>query len=361
MFPFPPDPIPGDTRFRDQCIHGLLISILIGMAWFALKRRSPDAKDTFSVWFLLWYGVVCIVFIGLQHRNAWTDAICVYAGLASMICFRGAIWNWLPSFNETERKRAISRSDSAVVFVIISIVTALLAPNVTSAPSPGFRMQCRNTLKQLIIGMHNYHDDFKRFPSAAGGVASAGAEFQPAVSWRITLLPYLESKALYDRYDLTAAWDSAANAPLMAEKVDFYRCPSHARAVNIPADAPQLTSYVLPTGPGTVFGDPARPAMNFKEISDGTSNTLLILEACGTNIIWSEPRDIDVLNTPFGVNLPGPSKGLSSGTISGYHVAGAHVAFADGSVRFVPSTTSPAILKSAISASGNEETGAKDL
>jgi hypothetical protein len=278
-----------------------------------------------------------------------------------MICFRGAIWNWLPSFNETDRKRAISRSESGVVFVVISIVTALMVPVVSTTSTPSFRMQCRNTLKQLGLAMHNYHDECGRFPSAAGIATPTGTELQPAVSWRVTLLPYLESKALYDRYDLTSTWDSTLNAPLMAERVDDYRCLSHAIAVDVPADAPKLTSYVLPTGPGTVFGNPNHPAMSIDDITDGTSNTLLIMEACGTNIIWSEPRDIDVLGTPFGVNLPGRSKGLSNGTVSGYHVSGAHVALADGSVRFLPSTTAPTILKSAISATGSEATGASSF
>ncbi len=357
MFPFPPDPIPGDTRFRDPWIHGLLISILIGMAWFALKRRGPDAKDTFSVWFLVWYGVVCVAVIGLQRYRRSTDAICVYAGLASMICFRGAIWNWLPSFNETQRKRAISRSEAVAVFVIMTILLALLAPAVQQAPSRGDFNYCRGRLKCLVLAMHNYHDEYQRFPSAAGSAEKS----RPPMSWRIALLPFLEQQSTFDRYDLSATWDQSPNSALMPVSVDAYRCPAHLLATKPKSDDPKYTSFAVPTGPGTVFGEPSQPAMSLKQISDGASNTLLILEACGTNIIWSEPRDIDVLNTPLGVNLAGPSKGLSSGTVSGYHVDGAYVAFADGSVRFMPATTNAKVLREQLTATGGESPGKEEF
>ena len=53
------------------------------------------------------------------------------------------------------------------------------------------------------------------------------------------------------------------------------------------------TDYLFVTGAGTIF-DPTGGKMSFANITDGTSNTLLMVEVKGSGINWAEPRDLDM-------------------------------------------------------------------
>jgi prepilin-type processing-associated H-X9-DG protein len=114
----------------------------------------------------------------------------------------------------------------------------------------------------------------------------------------------------------------------------------------------RYSAYFGVRGPNTLFPDGR--GLNLRNVTDGTSNTIAIVEACGVPIVWTEPRDIDLAEQDVGVNLPGRQPGQSSGVISSYHPAGGHVAMADGSVRFVSDQIDPQVLKAALTANGGE-------
>jgi len=91
-----------------------------------------------------------------------------------------------------------------------------------------------------------------------------------------------------------------------------------------------------------------------KDVTDGVSNTLAIVEACGLPVVWTEPRDVDLAEQRVGVNLPGDQPGRSRGVVSSYHPQGGHVAMADGSVRFMSADIDPGVLRALLSATGGE-------
>jgi prepilin-type processing-associated H-X9-DG protein len=99
------------------------------------------------------------------------------------------------------------------------------------------------------------------------------------------------------------------------------------------------------SGPGAIF-DGAK-ATKFREITDGTSNTLLVVEVQGTGVHWAEPVDLDASNLmlPFsgGPNSPGS-----------FHPGGINAAMADGSVRFLSDVIPPATINALITKDGNE-------
>jgi prepilin-type processing-associated H-X9-DG protein len=102
-----------------------------------------------------------------------------------------------------------------------------------------------------------------------------------------------------------------------------------------------------------MFSDPVR--VNFpKGVIDGLSYTLMLTEACGQQIVWTEPRDVDMSVSPIGINLDGEVEGRSPGVASSYHPTGCHVLFGDGAVRFLSRTIDPEVLKALITANGNE-------
>jgi len=77
------------------------------------------------------------------------------------------------------------------VIAIIGILIALLLPAVQAAREAARRMQCTNHLKQLGLGLHNFHDSMKGIPPAA-------LDGNDTFSAFALLLPYLEQGALYE-------------------------------------------------------------------------------------------------------------------------------------------------------------------
>ena len=105
-----------------------------------------------------------------------------------------------------------------------------------------------------------------------------------------------------------------------------------------------MTNYVAVVGPGTMWED--AKGMKWREATDGTSNTILVVELADSNIHWMEPRDLDVRSLPKRIN------GLSG--ISSKHVRGACVAMADGNVRFLDEDTAVETLKALLTRNGGE-------
>ena len=86
-----------------------------------------------------------------------------------------------------------------VVIAIIGVLIALLLPAVQQAREAARRMACQNNLKQIGLGLHNYHDTFNAFPIGSrhseGNLANPGF----GVSWWVGLLPFVELGNVYDQ------------------------------------------------------------------------------------------------------------------------------------------------------------------
>jgi prepilin-type N-terminal cleavage/methylation domain-containing protein len=91
---------------------------------------------------------------------------------------------------ETPRP-AFTLIELLVVIAIIAILIALLLPAVQQAREAARRTQCKNNLKQYGLGLHNYHDTYGMFPIGATSVGNA-APSGPRVNWQVRLLPYME-------------------------------------------------------------------------------------------------------------------------------------------------------------------------
>ncbi len=229
----------------------------------------------------------------------------------------------------------IERKDSEVAVHVelpqetASMLVASLVPAVSSARDAAQRTQSLNNLKNIGLAMHNYRATHNRFPAAA----AKGQEGHPHPgkyphSWRVAILPYIDESALYEQYHFDEPWDSEHNKKLLAKMPRVYRNPK---------DKPDSTntSYFALVGKNTLMGDGETPT-RMADIVDGTSNTLMIVEA-KRDIPWTKPEDI-----PYaGRSKPVPKLG-------GWFEGGFNAVFGDGAARFINDSIGKTMLQNAI-------------
>ena len=217
---------------------------------------------------------------------------------------------------------------------VVGILIALLLPAVQQAREAARRSACKNNLKQIGLALYNYNDTYGTFPPAYIPDSTG----KPMHSWRVLILPFIDQMPMHDAYDFSQPWDSPQNMAITQHIPEVFICPSSPNHSD--------THYVLITGKDTCFD--GSKAIKAREISDGTSQTLFVVEARESGIHWSEPRDYDTAS----FTAPGDPGGLSS-----YHLRGFNALFGDGSVRFINESTNVQILKGLITPSGGEVIG----
>lgn len=146
------------------------------------------------------------------------------------------------------------------------------------------------------MAVANYHDHFGCLPPAY----IADENGRPMHSWRVLILPWLEQKSLYDQYRFDEPWDGPHNR-LLADKMPAVF------AFHDKTDHGGITNYLRVVGPGTA--SPGATTISNKDITDGTDNTLLIVENLGAGVNWLEPRDLEFDVMSFAINDP---RGISS-------------------------------------------------
>ena len=229
------------------------------------------------------------------------------------------------------------RIDLWVIVAAIGVLTALLmAAGISSGVRESRRKQCFANLKRLGLAFHEYHEVHGRFPAPAL-VRSDGT---PLLSWRVALLPHLGYQSLYERFHLNEPWDSPHNRSLLTEMPPEFACPGAAR------HSDGRTEYLVIVGPqidswsvNTPFD--TRRGVDIREITDGTSNTVLALET-DVRVPWTKPHDL-----AWSPGRPMPH-------LKSSHKGGAHALFADGTARFLKQTINPNILLALLTVNGGE-------
>jgi prepilin-type processing-associated H-X9-DG protein len=202
--------------------------------------------------------------------------------------------------------------------------------------------KCRNNLRQIVIALHNYHDTFGTLPPAY----ITDPTGKPIHSWRVLILPFAEQKSLYDRYRFDEPWDGPNNILLVSEMPDLYGCP--AASMN---RSRGITNYLAVVGPHAAWlGETPRSLSHF---ADGTENTLLIVESHGSGVCWMQPTDLDADVMSKRINPPA-SAGISSPHTHPGRPS-SHVAFADGSVRWLDENSTPHQIQALLTIDGGEK------
>ncbi|MDB5392422.1 MAG: hypothetical protein JWM11_8068 [Planctomycetaceae bacterium] len=355
LYPFPPDGFFdfGRTYWR---VVGITIGLVcvchvLGALWYfirrALGRRSSKWSFLISGSGVIISALLIRLLLANQDKAFGSLELLFWAAMCGIaVLFDSA---WALSFpNQAIESRKMEVSHGLMIVAILGTTSALLLPSLSTPPEVRFRFDCKNNLKQIGLAMHDWHDEHHRFPDTR-----TQERDEPECSWRIGLLPSLEHRAEYKNYDRSRTWNDLPNSKLAQRQLDVFSCRSVPEAQRRNENGEFYTAYATLIGPNTVFPDGEGLAL--RQISDGTSNTILVSEACGQQILWTEPRDIEVSPKNIGVNLPGERKFHSSGTLSSYHSGGAFAVLADGAVRFVSNEIDPQVLRAITSATGGEE------
>ena len=222
-------------------------------------------------------------------------------------------------------RRGFTLIELLVVIAIIAVLIALLLPAVQAAREAARRSQCINNLKQIGLGMHNYHSSINTFPyvGARQPVNGPTSGQQSWSNWsaQAMLLGYMEQSTLSNLCNFNWAPEWANNVSYLTNstayltKVNVFLCPSDGNAgkngFNNSYAGSTGTSTVgypggggaggSPSGSSGVFGHQAN--YGIADITDGSSNTIAFSE-------W-------VVNNPLN-RAPGRSTQQSGLQATGY-------------------------------------------
>ena len=267
-----------------------------------------------------------------------------------------------------------------VVIAIIAILIGLLVPAVQKVRDAAARLQCQNNLKQIGLGLHNFHGDNDRFPSGIMAAIGTGSGAilpsscprcpQPPIlgkwgSWLTWILPYVEQDNLYKELNLNGreyGYSLGPNSP-GATVVKTYICPSD----YVPLTTIQYGTYYF--GVNSYFGNAGtkawpvsvaslngvlyyNSAVRIADITDGTSNTLLAGERYSKDRHVSDTELADwrgwawtnynsggdhLGDTSWPMNSPASMIGVDARkcNFGSGHSGGANFVLCDGSVHFL--------------------------
>ncbi|MGP0067227.1 MAG: DUF1559 domain-containing protein [Isosphaeraceae bacterium] len=200
-----------------------------------------------------------------------------------------------------------------VVIAIIAVLIALLLPAVQAAREAARRMQCTNNLKQIGLGMHNYHSSIGCFPLGVSRYGLITTYNWDCWSGHALMLAALEQTSLYNAANFNLGNNAAnsygfyANSTVTGTHITVYLCPSDPNAGSLslvrPADGRTDmldVSYVASAGTTTLSPNNTAPtnlwatqgstglfwwyiSYGIQNVTDGTSNTIAFSEALVSN------------------------------------------------------------------------------
>ena len=230
----------------------------------------------------------------------------------------------------------------------IFITGYFLCQRVYSGPVPlasKHSLQCQMNLKQLGLALHNYHNDHGHFPPAV----VKDKDGAPLYSWRVLLLPYLDQGNLYEQFRRDEPWDSPHNMALVKYMPSEFGCPAKGRA------STYVTQYVAITGDETLW--PPDKQTKRAQIKDGLSRTLALVEWPESDIVWSQPRDLPMVEIKRWWQVS-----PQTATRKTQHRQGVSTLKADGSVGFVqPTQLSAPALRAILTRAGGEREKSRTL
>ena len=298
-----------------------------------------------------------------------------------------------------------------VVIAIIGVLIALLLPAVQAAREAARRTQCINHMKQIGLGVQNYHAARGMFPFGGRDYGWCQAPHKDGSleirNWNglLFLLPYLEQQVIYDQFDqhhpaannvagnesccpptktlgkLIGDAIASGNAALVSQELPQFACPSDIGDPRFDVGVGK-TNYDFsaygnyqckpwlrqPDRDRRLFGE--NTAYRAKDVTDGLSHTIAVAETLrdvynGFGTAWGYrgwvmmgidvgANGINAYQWPGVIADPRRSQLASFSSAGSLHNHGANMAMADGSVHFLDESTDKVVLESLSTISGEE-------
>jgi prepilin-type N-terminal cleavage/methylation domain-containing protein/prepilin-type processing-associated H-X9-DG protein len=282
------------------------------------------------------------------------------------------------------RRSAFTLIELLVVIAIIGTLIGLLLPAAQKVRETASRMSCQNNLKQIGLALHDYHDANRCFPPgyrASAPYSDGATDTTPDWGWGAYILPYVEQDSVYRQLNFN---QPVQNSPAVQTMVKMYLCPSDLTppgAFPVPDGLGNTVCLAAPTSYAACVGgdesDTTAPTgqgvfyrnsqTRLTDITDGTSNTILIGERAWSNAngIWAGAIPGGVIvrgqNNPCQPVVPGawypaatlvqahahlnnalldPDGSAGMDDFGSRHPGGSNFVFADGSVHFLRSVPS---------------------
>ncbi len=314
--------------------------------------------------------------------------------------------------HEQKRARAFTLVELLLVIAIVGLILGLILPAVQAARSTARRLHCSNSMRQIGLALHLYHEVTGKFPASKWGIENASDKYKRVKHHVLSfILPYMEAQALYSQIDFSRDWSDPANDAATQVHLPMYHCPASPRRDHYGNQQYFVSDYavaeeiqksrdkikplfdsgtvsprknlhgilqppLVPVYEGaTVIHNMMSRTVTMVSVKDGLSNTMLFEECAARPFRYGQyrreiavsPQARPLTGADWASNLSpfyilescgGDNMQLFNCTnnneIYAFHVGGANFVFGDNAVRFLTEIIHPEVFISLFTAAAGD-------